>query len=189
MSERTTDSTAAGLIADYAETWRLLAKYDEGELEVPSTACPSRTVLTPDAANRAVAELKRELIARGEASPLFGRARNDALAGILGAVEQTMFGEPLYRSREEKAAHLLYFVVKDAGRARARHPACRAQPLTISVPRPGRKLWSGEHVRHKVVLPGWQGPATATTGDSRAARRRPVRAGSRTGSGIRRRPV
>ncbi len=24
-----------------------------------------------------------------------------------------MFGEPLYRSREEKAAHLLYFVVKD----------------------------------------------------------------------------
>ena len=24
-----------------------------------------------------------------------------------------MFGEPLYRSREEKAAHLLYFIVKD----------------------------------------------------------------------------
>ena len=113
MSEGTTGSTAAGLIADYAETCRLLAQYDEGELEVPSTACPSRTVLTPDAANRAVAELKRELIARGEASPLFGRARNDALAGILGAIEQTMFGEPLYRSREEKAAHLLYFVIKD----------------------------------------------------------------------------
>ena len=113
MSEGATDSTAARLIADYAETWRLLGRYDEGDLEVPSDACPSRTVLTLAAANRAVAELKRELIARGEASPLFGRARNDALAGILGAVEQTMFGEPLYRSREEKAAHLLYFVVKD----------------------------------------------------------------------------
>lgn len=24
-----------------------------------------------------------------------------------------MFGEPLYRTREEKAAHLLYFIVKD----------------------------------------------------------------------------
>ena len=44
---------------------------------------------------------------------MFGVARGDALAGILGAVEQTMFGEPLYRSREEKAAHLLYFIVKD----------------------------------------------------------------------------
>ena len=35
------------------------------------------------------------------------------LQGILGNVEQTMFGEPLYRSREEKAANLLYFIVKD----------------------------------------------------------------------------
>ena len=39
--------------------------------------------------------------------------RGDALAAILGNIEQTMFGEPLYASREEKAAHLLYFVVKD----------------------------------------------------------------------------
>ena len=35
------------------------------------------------------------------------------LAAILGNIEQTMVGESLYRSREEKAAHLLYFVVKD----------------------------------------------------------------------------
>jgi prophage maintenance system killer protein len=35
------------------------------------------------------------------------------LQGILGSIEQTMFGEALYRSREEKAAHLLYFVIKD----------------------------------------------------------------------------
>ena len=50
---------------------------------------------------------------RGEASPLFGNPRGDALAAILGNIEQTMFGESLYRSREEKAAHLLYFIVKD----------------------------------------------------------------------------
>ena len=35
------------------------------------------------------------------------------MAAILGNVEQTMFGEPLYRSREERAANLLYFIVKD----------------------------------------------------------------------------
>ncbi|MDD9962824.1 MAG: hypothetical protein OXU70_12100 [Gammaproteobacteria bacterium] len=44
---------------------------------------------------------------------LFGNLRGDGLAAILGNIEQTMFGEPLYRSREEKAANLLYFVVKD----------------------------------------------------------------------------
>ena len=50
----------------------------------------------------------------GETSSLFGNVReDDALGAILGNIEQTMFGEPLYRSREEKAAHLLYFVVKD----------------------------------------------------------------------------
>ena len=38
---------------------------------------------------------------------------SDALEGILGNIEQTMFGEPLYRTREEKAANLLYFLVKD----------------------------------------------------------------------------
>jgi prophage maintenance system killer protein len=44
---------------------------------------------------------------------LFGQERDDVLAGILGNIEQTMFGEPLYASREEKAAHILYFVIKD----------------------------------------------------------------------------
>lgn len=52
-------------------------------------------------------------MARQEASALFGRPRRDALAAILGNIEQTMFGEPLYSSCEEKAANLLYFLVKD----------------------------------------------------------------------------
>ena len=53
------------------------------------------------------------MAAKGEASPLFGNPRGDALEAILGNVEQTMFGEPLYRSGGEKAANLLYFLVKD----------------------------------------------------------------------------
>ena len=44
---------------------------------------------------------------------MFGQERSEALQGILGSIEQTMFGESLYRTREEKAAHLLYFVIKD----------------------------------------------------------------------------
>ena len=64
-------------------------------------------VLDYDSATGAIVELKRELMMRGEASPFFGNPRGDALAAILGSMEQTMFGESLYRSREEKAAPLL----------------------------------------------------------------------------------
>ena len=35
------------------------------------------------------------------------------LAGILACINQTAFGEEVYKSLEEKAANLLYFVVKD----------------------------------------------------------------------------
>ena len=53
------------------------------------------------------------LMARGEASDLFGRERGDALAAILGNLEQSVFGEPAYPTFETKAAHLLYFVIKN----------------------------------------------------------------------------
>ena len=101
------------LIAGYADTWRLLLEYDEDRLPAPPGTGPSSGVLDHDRAIGAIAEFRRDLMAREQASPLFGSPRGDALAAILGNIEQTMFGEPLYRSREEKAAHLLYFVVKD----------------------------------------------------------------------------
>jgi hypothetical protein len=100
------------LIVGYADTWRLLLEYDENRLAHPALP-PARGVLDRATANAAIADFKRALAARGEASPLFGSGRGEALAGILGSIEQTMFSEPLYRSREEKAAHLLYFVIKD----------------------------------------------------------------------------
>ena len=101
------------LIAGYADTWRLLLEYDEDRLEIPPGATQAKSALDYESIVAAIAAFKRNLAARGQASPLFGRPRGDALQGILGSIEQSMFGEPLYRSREEKAAHLLYFLVKD----------------------------------------------------------------------------
>ncbi|MDE0532621.1 MAG: virulence RhuM family protein [Albidovulum sp.] len=101
------------LIAGYADTWRLLLEYDEDRLPAPPGTGPSSGALDHERAMSAIAEFRHDLMAREQASPLFGGSRGDALAAILGNIEQTMFGEPLYRSREEKAAHLLYFVVKD----------------------------------------------------------------------------
>jgi prophage maintenance system killer protein len=101
------------LIVGYAETWRLLLAYDEDRLALPPGVRPSSGVLDFARASAAIADFKRELMARNEATPLFGNPRGEALEGILGSIEQTMFGESLYRSREEKAAHVLYLVIKD----------------------------------------------------------------------------
>jgi len=101
------------LITGYADTWRLLLEYDEDRLPPPPGARPSKGVLDYAAAGAAIGDFKRELMARREASELFGKSRGEALEGILASIEQTMFGETLYRSREEKAANLLYLVVKD----------------------------------------------------------------------------
>lgn len=101
------------LITGYAKTWRLLLDYDEDKLAAPAGCQPARGVLDYATASAAIAELKSALLARGEATALFGRERGDALAALLGNIEQSMFGESLYQSREEKAAHLLYFVIKN----------------------------------------------------------------------------
>lgn len=53
------------------------------------------------------------MLARGQASDLFGQEREAALDAILGAVDQTFEGSPLYRSAQARAAHLLYLVIKD----------------------------------------------------------------------------
>ena len=101
------------LIVGYADTWRLLLEYDEDRLALPPGVRPSKGVLDLARASTAIADFKRELMARSEATALFGNPRGEALDGILGSIEQTMFGKSLYRSREEKAAHLLYFDIKD----------------------------------------------------------------------------
>ncbi|MBU2766832.1 hypothetical protein HAP94_11640 [Acidithiobacillus ferrivorans] len=101
------------LILGYAKTWRLLLDYDEDKLGIPVGAQPARGVLGFEEARRALDALADALRSRGEASELFARDRGEGLAAILGNIEQTMFGDPLYQTREERAAHLLYFVIKN----------------------------------------------------------------------------
>lgn len=101
------------LVVRYAKTWRLLLEYDEDRLVLPPGCQPARGVLDYVKSAAAIAQIKHELMACGEATPLFGQERGEALQGILGNIEQSMFGEALYPTREEKAAHLLYFVIKD----------------------------------------------------------------------------
>lgn len=64
-------------------------------------------------ARAGISVLKRDLIARREASGLFGQEQKAGLESILGNLDQSAFGEPAYPSIEAKAAHLLYFVIKN----------------------------------------------------------------------------
>ncbi|MEJ0036740.1 MAG: Fic family protein [Gammaproteobacteria bacterium] len=52
-------------------------------------------------------------LARGEATDLFGLEREHQLGAILAAIKQTFGGVALYRSAQARAAHLLYFLIKD----------------------------------------------------------------------------
>ena len=100
------------IVTRYAQTFLLLQRYDDGMLTDPSTAAGG-TLPTLDEARAGLARLKADLIARGEATALFAQERGDGLGALLGNLDQSVFGEPAYPSVEAKAAHLLYFVIKN----------------------------------------------------------------------------
>jgi hypothetical protein len=100
------------IIAKYTNTFLWLQQYDEGLLTSPSGQIGGN--LTPlDDVKRALAELKAGLITKGEATNLFANEHDNGLSAIWGNLEQSVFGEDAYPSIESKAAHLMYFVVKN----------------------------------------------------------------------------
>jgi len=102
------------LVRRYGLTWSLLLQYDEDRLSLPAVKHQDAGVAFDLAVVRqAIESLRSELAAKGEATNLFGRERGESLAALLGAIHQTFGGQDLYPSIEEKAAHLLYFVIKD----------------------------------------------------------------------------
>jgi prophage maintenance system killer protein len=101
------------IVNQYAKTWQLLLQYDEDNLPSPGNRQVSSEILDLDGARTAISSLKSELLDKGEATDLFGNERSNGLAGIIGAIHQTFGGQDLYPSIEEKAANLLYFVIKD----------------------------------------------------------------------------
>lgn len=114
-NQRVNDEGRAVLdvVQRYARSFVLLRQYDEEQLQERKHKQPTRKVLDLERASEAIARLKGALVPRGEASELFGNPRGHGLAAILGAIEQTFGGKPLYPSVDAKAAHLLYFVIKD----------------------------------------------------------------------------
>jgi death-on-curing family protein len=100
------------VITDYANTWATLQQYDKGKLQTKKTA-KVKNVLDYNVSCEAISRLKDSLIKKKEASDLFGRERDETLKGILGSINQSFGGKELYPSIEEKASHLIYFVIKN----------------------------------------------------------------------------
>ena len=98
------------LVRDYADSLVLLDDYDHGRLAAVVGRTSGAQPLAADEARQLIATLRNQF----GAGELFGREREPGrLEGILAAVFQTVFGRDAYPTLEEKAAHLLYFVVKD----------------------------------------------------------------------------
>src|SRR5690554_1488886 len=103
----------ARVISDYARSWSLLQGYDEQQLAEVGIRQPDMQPLELDEALAAIGELKQTLMAKGEATALFGQLRGDGLASALATIEQGFGDELFYPNVASRAAHLLYFVIKN----------------------------------------------------------------------------
>lgn len=98
----------------YSKTWATLLAYDEDNLSLDlADGLKDLVSLDYEEVAPSIICLKKELISKGEATDLFGLERHSALQAILGNLLQTFDGKPVYPTNIERAAHLLYFVIKD----------------------------------------------------------------------------
>ena len=97
------------VVADYAYALEVLDDYDHQRVRLGEVSPGPVATLVLDEARQVIARMGE----RFGASGLFGREKDDGLEGSLSAVMQTFDGQEVYPSLEEKAAHLLYFLVKN----------------------------------------------------------------------------
>ncbi|MBR3056162.1 type II toxin-antitoxin system death-on-curing family toxin [Candidatus Saccharibacteria bacterium] len=99
------------VISKYAGSFKTLEEYDDGHIDlsfIGSRRKKSRE-LTVEMCESAVEQLRGSV----GGSDLFGKRRNDSFEGSLNAIFQSFDGRELYPSVPDKAANLLYFVIKD----------------------------------------------------------------------------
>ena len=107
-----TSDEAAGLfevIKSYAYALDVLDDYDHGRVEIKSATAKESYQLTYDEGKRLIEQMRQKF----GASSLFGHEKDGSFKSALGAIYQTFGGKDLYPSVEEKAANLLYLVVKN----------------------------------------------------------------------------
>ncbi len=104
---------AVELISLFADTWLSLDAYDR-ELLPASKLTKKKVSLSAEKVSKNLVELRNVLIEKGEATEVFGNERSKgSISGIVGNIMQSFDGADVYPTIEEKAAHILYFMVKN----------------------------------------------------------------------------
>lgn len=100
------------LIQTFSDTFFALESYDKDNF--PNQGTQNEIKTSAAELSQGLRELKDNLIKRGEASELFGKEKREgSLEGIFCSVFQSVFGDDAYPNIEEKAAHLMYFIIKN----------------------------------------------------------------------------
>ncbi len=97
------------VVKDYTYALDVLDKYDNQTLTISSTNREVSFEVTYEAARKVITKMKE----RFGGSKLFGKEKDKSFKGTIGAIYQTFDKKELYPSIEEKAAHLLYFTIKN----------------------------------------------------------------------------
>lgn len=100
------------LLANYSKTLTLLEQYDTEKVLLQKNG-KGKFVLNYEGATKIITGIRNDLLVKKEASEFFGKENSDKLKAILGNILQTFDKKELYPSIEEKASHLLYFIIKD----------------------------------------------------------------------------
>ncbi len=111
-TQKTLTDGLLSIISHYSKSFALLDQYDKDELSSENLNNDLIYIINYKDVKNAIKELKKDLMAKGEASELFGNEKDDSFQGILGSVSQTVFGELAYPTIEEQAVQLLYSIIK-----------------------------------------------------------------------------
>jgi len=106
------DEEATGLlkvIRDYTYALDTLDRYDYQKLTIDNTTVDEPFRATYELAMGAIVELRDKF----DSGNLFGNEKDDSFKSSINTIYQTFDGQELYPSIEEKAAMLLYLVVKN----------------------------------------------------------------------------
>ncbi|ATA72833.1 hypothetical protein CGC49_05780 [Capnocytophaga sp. H4358] len=101
------------VVQEYAKSWSLLQAYDQQSLPKSSLKNQEMNALPYEDVLKAIDQLKKSLVEKGEASELFGQMRSSGLESALATIEQGFGEEYFYPNVASRAAHLLYFIIKN----------------------------------------------------------------------------
>ena len=100
------------VISKYAGSFEALKEYDDGFIDLSSVNEKSKRkqkILTVEMCENVIGNLRVSV----KGGDLFGKKRNDSFDGALNSIYQSFSGKELYPTVPEKAANLLYFIIKD----------------------------------------------------------------------------